>query len=172
VKKYLQYAWYVLRHKWFVFMECCKLGIPWQGVIHDLSKFRPDEFVPYARHFYGRPKAKDGYIKSEDRGDLPMDLAWLKHQHRNPHHWQYWLPIATTRDEFETLQPHEMPDNYRREMLADWKGAGRAQGRTMDGECQLWYQAHKSKIALHPDTQKWIEEQLDFATWTTLQSSK
>ena len=35
----------ILRHKYFVFKYCCKLGIPWQGITHDLSKFSPTEFI-------------------------------------------------------------------------------------------------------------------------------
>ena len=50
---YWKYLKAVLKHKWFVFIECRKLGIPWLGVIHDLSKFLPSEFIPYARYFYG-----------------------------------------------------------------------------------------------------------------------
>jgi hypothetical protein len=53
VKKHLGYAWYVLRHKWYVFRECCKRGIWLQGLIHDWSKLLPDEWGPYAGFFYG-----------------------------------------------------------------------------------------------------------------------
>jgi hypothetical protein len=55
----LKYLWSMMRHKWFVFIEACKLGIPWLGLIHDLSKFAPSEFIPYARYFYGNHPAPD-----------------------------------------------------------------------------------------------------------------
>ena len=29
----------ILVHKYWVFYFCCKAGIPWQGITHDLSKF-------------------------------------------------------------------------------------------------------------------------------------
>ena len=56
--KHLKYLCYVLRHKWYVFIECCKLGIPVRGLVHDLSKFRPSEWFPYA-NFIHKPKQRD-----------------------------------------------------------------------------------------------------------------
>ena len=52
-----------------------------------------------------------------------------------------------------------MPDKYRREMLADWMGAGRALGKPNTLE---WYTANQGKITLHPETRQWIEEQLGY----------
>jgi len=102
-----------LRHKWFVFLECCKLGIPWRGIVHDLSKFRPSEWVPYCGFFYG------GGPEVWAEG---FDSAWLAHQNRNPHHWQWW--VLQEDDGGEKVL--DMPMQYRKEMLADWVGAGKA----------------------------------------------
>jgi len=111
MKKHWLYLKYVVRHKWFVFVECCRLGIPWRGLVHDLSKFRISEWFAYVNQFYG----EWGYRYSQERdggcGDelarqaetfAAFDKAWLLHQHRNPHHWQAWLlredsPPATYR---------------------------------------------------------------------------
>ena len=144
VKVHLKYARYVLRHKWFVFRAACKLGIPWLGIIHDWSKLMPSEWIPYARFFY----------KPTDTGDAAFDFAWLLHQKRNKHHWQWWvLP-----EDEGGLKVLPMSDRYRREMLADWRGAGRAQGYG-DNTCE-WYEANKTKMQLHPDTREWIEKML------------
>ena len=84
--KHFHYLSYVLRHKFFVFVECCKLGIPWLGFIHDWSKFRPSEWFPYVEHFYGKGKGikegrdETGYYQAGTTGDLPFDFAWLLHQ--------------------------------------------------------------------------------------------
>lgn len=159
--KYIKYLNYVIRHKWFVFIECCNLGIPWRGIIHDMSKFRPSEFIPYARHFYGneRPEAErekiEGYDKSKDRQDEAFNKAWLYHIHRNKHHWQYWL-LAQDEDEDMVL---EMPDRYRKELLADWHGAGKAiTGKNNTGQ---WYLQHKDKNQFHPKTREWLEDILN-----------
>lgn len=136
--KYLRYLWYILRHKWFVFVECCRLGIPWLGVIHDWSKFLPSEFVGYARCFYG------------DAPGSSAGMAWLHHQKRNKHHWEYWLDASWT--------AFPMPDKYRREMLADLNGAAHS---VPNGKSTLvYYHDNKSKMQLHPDTRHWLESQL------------
>lgn len=44
MKPHIQYLWYVIRHKFFVFQAGLRLGVPlWQLLIHDLSKFSPAE---------------------------------------------------------------------------------------------------------------------------------
>ena len=51
--RHLNYLKYVLRHKWFVLLASIRIGAPlWGAIIHDLSKFRPSEWIPYARCFY------------------------------------------------------------------------------------------------------------------------
>jgi hypothetical protein len=120
---YFRYFRYVVKHKWYVFQACRKLGVPWLGVLHDLSKLWPDEFVPYARYFYGRPPggspARDA-IRERMQGNF--DRAWLLHIHRNKHHPQFWV----LRNDTDGVVFLEMPEKYVREMVADWIGAGMA----------------------------------------------
>lgn len=146
MKKHLKYASYIVRHKWFVFVECCRLNIPWLGVTHDLSKLCLDEWLPYTNFFYGdRPSPTT---------DQAFDFAWLKHIHRNKHHWQWWV----LKEDEGDIKCLPMPDRYRREMLADWRGAGKAQG--FGDNTASWYQAHKNSMGLHPETRAWIEWEL------------
>ena len=94
-----------------------------------------------------------GYYKPTDTDDPAFDFAWLLHQKRGRHHWQWWvLPEDEGR-----LKVLEMPDPYRREMLADWIGAGKAQGHP---DVVAWYRKHRDKMMLHPETRRWIEERL------------
>ena len=53
MNKYWKYLLYVLEHKKNVFKTCWKRGLYLHALTHDLSKFMPDEFIPYARYFYG-----------------------------------------------------------------------------------------------------------------------
>lgn len=96
---FLKYLWYLIKHKWYVLIECIKLGVVWRGIIHDLHKFSPVEFIAYARYFYGeypteaavRLSNYTGATKESAKRDF--DNAWLHHQ-KHPlgdHHWQYWL---------------------------------------------------------------------------------
>lgn len=155
--KFFRYMSYLLRHKYYVFIECVKFGIPWLGVIHDWSKFLPSEFIPYMNYFYGDKskeiRDKDGYYKPHNTGDNSFEFAWLLHQKRNKHHWQFWV---LTQDTDPTII-FEMPMKYRKEMLADWKGAGKAQGAN---NTKGWYLKHCHRIMLETNTREWVEEQL------------
>ena len=161
--KYFRYLRYVFRHKWFVLVECWKKGLILPGVMHDWTKFLPGELVPYANHFYGSKEiiakykrvaeSKGGYSKGVDEGDYLFDRAWLFHIHRNPHHWQHWL-LYEDEGDVKTLP---MPLRCVLEMVCDWVGAGRAQGRKFEGECKKWYRSHKDKMVLHPETRRIVE---------------
>jgi len=155
--KYCLYLRYVLRHKWFVFLECAKRGRYWAGLMHDMSKLYPSEFIPYANFFYGEKgsdinKGRDetGYYKPARSGDMAFDVAWLMHQHRNPHHWQFWV-LQNDEDGRRILR---MPERYVVEMVCDWKGAGRAQGTP---DVLAWYDKHKGDMMLHFATRATVE---------------
>lgn len=199
MKKYLRYLNYLVKHKWFVFLEGCKEGIVWQGITHDISKFLPSEFFPYVEYFYGNKKNcwnckhitesggqcdlnwagigdgeqgktckdyiesgikkgrdKTGYYKPTDTGDKAFDFAWLLHQKRNKHHWQWWvLP-----EDGGGLKILEMPLKYRKEMICDWLGAAKAQG--YGDNRKKWYEKNKDKMKLGPETRKWIEQKIQY----------
>jgi len=148
--KYFKYLSYVIRHKWFVFVECCKMGIIWRGLLHDLSKLLPDEFFPYVNYFYGNKKVRD------ETDDKAFDFAWLLHQKKNKHHWQWWILLEDNGE----IKIFDMPLEYKKEMLADWKGAGRALGHGDD--VREWYGKNKNKMQLHPETRSWIEKQIRY----------
>jgi hypothetical protein len=152
---YISYLLYVLRHRWFVFVECCQEGLLWRGLVHDASKFRPSEFFPYARFFGARqPRDKTGYYKPTDTGDAAFDRAWFWHQKRNRHHWQYWtIPTA------DGVVPLDIPDADLREMVCDWRGASRAQGAT--STVQEWYAANGAKMVLTDATRLRLNALLD-----------
>lgn len=153
MRRHWQYLKYVLRHKWFVLLAGLKLGVPiWVLIFHDWDKFLPDEWLPYSRTFY-TPNGKNQY----NTAGTGFDVAWLKHQNRNKHHWQYWM-ITWDKGNTECLP---MPDVYRREMLADWMGAGRA--ITGEDNTNEWYWMNKDNMQLHPETREWIESQLDLS---------
>jgi len=134
-------------------LECFKWGLYWQGITHDLSKLLPSELIPYARFFCGHiKKGRDntGYYKPTDTGDKAFDFAWLLHQKRNRHHWQWWI-LPEDEGGVKILK---MPDKYIKEMLCDWKGAGRAQGTP---DTKKWWIANNHKMQLHPKTREWLD---------------
>lgn len=159
MKKHFLYLKYVLRHKWYVFLACLEYGLIWRGIKHDWTKFLPSEWFPYVHFFYGgngKPVSRrdaTGYYKPTDTGDAAFDFAWLLHQKRADHHWQWW--VLPEDDGGVKVLP--MSELARKEMIADWRGAGKAQGKPRTWE---WYEANKEKMQLHPETRTWVEAEL------------
>ncbi len=166
MKAQLLYGRYVFLHKLYVLLEGMKLGVPIVSLIlHDWDKMLPDEWFPYVASFYGPKYPKILEIHGDQRNRVldnghykekvreAFDVAWLLHQHRNRHHWQFWCLL----EDDGGVKCLEMPDRHRREMLADWMGAGRAQGKP---DTQAWYIKNQFKMQLHPETRAWVEKQL------------
>lgn len=162
MSKHLKYGQYLIRHKWFVFQAGLRTGVSlWRLIKHDWSKFLPSEWQPYTEYFYGeKPKLQreedDDYqywTKVQPFLDA-FNRAWLHHQHRNDHHWQHWV----LRNDDGTTQCLPMTDAAKREMLADWMGAGRA--ITGKWETAEWYAKNREKIMLHADTRAFIDSKL------------
>ena len=160
--KFFKYGSYVLRHKFWVAYYCFKAGIPLRGLLHDSSKLLPSEWQPYANYFYGPKgdenrkirKEQGGYYKPYSTGDEKFDFAWLLHQKRNSHHWQWY--VLPKDDGGLHVLPMKRKDW--KESICDWRGAGRAQGY---GDNTIkWYKANGSKMTLHPDTRAKIEKEL------------
>ena len=98
---YLRYLIYVLKHKWHVFKICCMKGMFIHAFTHDLSKFLPSEFIPYAKYFYGGKK-----------NETEFRLAVLEHYHRNKHHTAHWVGSDG--------KVFDMPEKYVKQLIADW----------------------------------------------------
>lgn len=146
--KHLKYLRYILRHKWFVFWYCLQYRLFIRAFTHDWTKFLPVEWFPYAERFYGH---SNNYAEAMQH--ISYQQAWNHHQKSNDHHWQYWI---LNRDNGETLCL-PMSDRARWEMLADWRGAGRALGKP---DTFAWYQDNKDNIELHVSTRLWLEAEL------------
>jgi hypothetical protein len=83
--KHLQYAWYLAKHKYWVFTEGVKRGLFFRVIIHDWDKLLPDRWNAYADFFYleQTPEIKRHFMGS-----------WRVHANRNDHHWQHWVAIS------------------------------------------------------------------------------
>ena len=150
MRRHWEYFKYVIRHKWFVFLASIKIGSGiFRAIVHDMSKFLPSEWFPYARTFYTSDGQKR-YLSS-----VEFCKAWLLHQHRNPHHWEYWL----SKQSDGSVSPIQMPIKYVQEMVADWMGAGRAINGKWD--VMSWYEKNSHKMILHPATKAAVKEILD-----------
>ena len=149
LKKVFGHLKTILVHKWWVFYYSCKLGIPWRGIKHDMSKFSPVEFWESVRYWDGKQSPIP--ICKVDKG---YSLAWQHHKGRNSHHYAYWTDnydIGTT-----TIK---MPWKDLLEMVADWLGAGRAyQGKKFTLEGEYEYVREKVRSAkMNYDTAIFVE---------------
>jgi hypothetical protein len=161
LKAYLKNIRYILKHKYYVFIECCKMGMPLRGLVHDLSKFSITEFKPYAINFFANLQDWHAFRQAEgypyeltkNYWEEKFELAWLHHKRVNPHHWEYWVDVKDGK--VEVLL---MPEKYAKEMLCDWRGAGRAINGKDD--TKEWYLKNRDRMILHPDVRKWVEGQL------------
>jgi hypothetical protein len=152
LKAHLGYAKYLARHKWFVFVAGLEIGAPfWRLVIHDWSKFLPCEWRPYVEEFYGAWRTRAEKYVADELVHFRFDVAWLHHQHLNPHHWQHWV----LREDDGQTKYLEMPEHFAREMVADWCGAGRA--ITGKWEVWKWYAQNYERILLHPLTRQLVD---------------
>ncbi|MCL1829321.1 MAG: DUF5662 family protein [Oscillospiraceae bacterium] len=144
----------ILKHKWYVFIECCKMGIPLRGLTHDLSKFSPAEFIPSARYFQGNRSP----IEAE-RETVGYSRAWLNHKSKNKHHWQYWLDNGgTDKNGAVKWTPVPMPDKYIKEMYCDMVGAAKAYGGVTSAKG--YYLSKRSGWLVHPETKDKFERML------------
>ena len=143
----------ICKHKWWVFYYCCKAGIPWRGIKHDMSKFSPVEFWESVKYYQGNRSPIDAC--KEDKG---VSRAWMHHKGRNTHHYEYW------QDNFDNGgQPVQMPYRDAVEMLCDYLGAGRAyMGKdfTFQKELDWWMKKCEKPLAMHPNTKDFITSSL------------
>ena len=139
----------VIKHKWYVFIYSCKAGIPFRGLVHDMSKFSPTEFFESAKYFQGNrspiaeAKKVNGYSK-----------AWLHHKGRNKHHWQYWYDV-TAEDSTPVI-----PYKYTVEMICDSLAAGKVYQKkswTKSHQIEFW-RKEKNKIHLNKKIENVITE--------------
>lgn len=150
MRRYIAYLKAVIRHKWYVAIEGWKLGVPLHRlIIHDFDKFYPSMLIAYAQNFYN----PDGTSRRGKQTEA-FKRTWNNHQKRNRHHWQYWL---LTMDDGGT-EPLMMDRKDILEMIADWRGAGRAYNPDwMPDETVKWYMKRWDRLILHPATRSLVE---------------
>jgi len=140
----------VCKHKFYVFKNCFVAGMPVKGLLHDLSKFSPIEFLEGVEYYQGDRSPIDAC--KEVNG---VSKAWLHHKGNNPHHYEYW------QDNFDNgCKPLAMPFKYALELVCDYLAAGMAYQEekfTYKQEYEWWKNKCKKPIAMHPQTKMFVE---------------
>mgnify|MGYP003289284105 FL=1 len=141
----------VMRHRHMVMKHCFKAGIIRRGLLHDLSKFSPTEFIAGVKYYQGNrsPNEREREISGYSR-------AWLHHKGRNRHHFEYWTDysIKTGR-----LTPVCMPDVYIYEMFCDRVAASKIYKKeAYNDRCPLEYFLNgKGTRFIDPNTSEKLE---------------
>lgn len=142
--KYWKHFKTVTKHRYLVGLYCFKLGLIWQGLTHDLSKFSLIEFFSSARYFQGTSSPID-----KERVEKGYSLAWQNHQNKNRHHWEYWIDWVKG----EAI-PVKMPFKYVLEMVADFISAGKTYNKEEWTPATPYEYHQRTKITrkFHKDT--------------------
>lgn len=143
----------ITRHKLLVMRYCFRIGLYKQGLLHDLSKYEPVEFLVGCKYYQG-----DRSPNNAEREATGISRSWLHHKGRNKHHFEYWVDYVPGDEHIINGVP--MPRKYVAEMVMDRISASRNYlGDKYDHTQPLSYFL-KSKERLwfiHPDTKRDLE---------------
>lgn len=145
----------ITEHKLLVMKYCFQVGLYKQGLLHDLSKYSPEEF--WTGVYYYQGSRSPNAAEREAHG---FSKAWLHHKGRNKHHFEYWIDFGIKKE--DGLVGHKMPLNYVIEMVMDRIAASRIyKGRDYTDRSALeYYGREKNFIVIHPKTRKLLEKLL------------
>lgn len=143
-------------HRYLVMKGCIKLGLYWQGLTHDLSKYSPSEFLVGVKYYQGTRSPNNA-----EREVIGYSSAWLHHKGRNKHHYEYWLDYSPM-SEGGVILPAPMPDRYIAEMFADRIAASKVYNGAdyRDDSPLQYYLLGRGNAPLHPYTREMLEKLL------------
>ena len=95
----------ITSHKLLVMKHCFQIGLYKQGILHDLSKYMPSEFLIGCRYYQG-----DRSPNNAEREEKGYSAAWMHHKGRNKHHFEYWNDY--TLEKGKITAPVQMPRKY------------------------------------------------------------
>ena len=145
----------ITRHRNLVRKHCFQIGLYWQGLTHDLSKYSPEEFWTGVRYYQGNRSPN-----AAERETVGYSRAWLHHKGRNKHHYEYWIDISNHKE--EGLVGNKMPLRYVAEMVCDRIAACEVyKGKAYTSAAPLeYYEYTKKYITIHPRTRELLEKLL------------
>ena len=138
-------------HRFLVMKGCFKVGLYRQGLLHDLSKYSPSEFLVGCRYYQGTRSPNNA-----EREEIGYSRAWLHHKGRNRHHYEYWIDYST--DPKEGIIGMKMPVRYVIEMFIDRIAAAKTYrgSKYTDSYPLEYYEKGAARLGrmVHPETAK------------------
>lgn len=144
--KLLKHLYTITKHRHKVMRLCFKVGIGFQGLSHDLSKYGITELKTGAKYYAGYRSPN-----SFERDEKGYSDAWLHHKGRNKHHYEYWVDYSTSLKK-DVAVP--MPMNYLVESLCDRIAASKVyKGASYTDRSPLeYYLEGTDSVRMHPDS--------------------
>ena len=141
----------ITKHRLLVCAGCFRVGLYWQGLTHDLSKYSPTEFLIGAKYYQGTRSPN-----AAEREDKGYSEAWMHHKGRNRHHYEYWTDMSPQTRCYESIP---MPRKYLVEMVMDRRAACMTyQGKDyQDGSALAYFQRSRERQLMHPQTCQELE---------------
>lgn len=142
----------ITHHRHLVMKGCFQVGLYKQGLLHDLSKYTPVEFLVGCRYYQGNRSPNNA-----ERETIGYSTAWLHHKGRNKHHLEYWIDYALSGDHCMTGM--EMPVRYVVEMFIDRVCASKNYQKDAyrDDSALKYYEHGKDRYMLHPASRELLE---------------
>ena len=136
-------------HKRLVMKHCFKVGRYRQGIMQDMSKYSPSEFLAGCKYYQGNRSPNNA-----QREDVGYSAAWLHHKGRNKHHYEYWIDYSVNPK--EGIIGMKMPVRYVVEMFCDRVAASKTyEGEAYEDRHPLeYYEKGAARLGkmIHPDT--------------------
>ena len=147
----------ITEHRKLVRKYCLRLGLVWQGLTHDLSKYSPVEFWRGARYYQGTRSPND-----QERRETGVSRAWLHHKGRNKHHFEYWIDYTIAPDGTVGFGGNKMPKRYIAEMFCDRMAACKIylKEKYTDAAPYDYYNRARKWTMIHPETGAELEKML------------
>ena len=132
---------------------CFRIGLYKQGLLHDLSKYSPTEFLVGCKYYQGTRSPNNA-----EREDIGVSMSWLHHKGRNRHDFEYWVDYSL--DGEHVIMGTKMPRKYVAEMIMDRISASRTYlGEAYTDQAPLaYFLKSKEKLwFIHPETKRDLE---------------
>ena len=141
----------ITKHRLLVMDGCFRVGLYWQGLTHDLSKYSPIEFWTGARYYQGNRSPN-----AAERDEKGYSEAWMHHKGRNRHHYEYWTDMSKLTWRYEGVP---MPRKYLVEMVMDRRAACITyQGKNYKPDSALRYLVEsKEQYLMNSDTRRELQ---------------
>lgn len=145
----------ITRHRHLVRKHCFRIGLYWQGLTHDLSKYSPEEFWTGVKYYQGTRSPN-----AAERESQGYSRAWLHHKGRNKHHDEYWIDLSNNKE--EGLVGNKMPVKYVAEMICDRIAACQVYKGSAYTSAAPWeyYEYTGKYMTIHPETRALLEKLL------------